>query len=184
VQHFSSATRRTFQPPFTQAKFPVHPAPAADLASIDKTLHAIRDLQARQQGEHTPQAQARPVERFVEVVPANVTKGLVAIANSYFRSRKKMLDPTTGEPHEAMSRVYKDVERIGRHLEEMGFKIQNHTGDAYDDGQPMKVITSNPRPEATRKYVLETLLPTIYWNDKIIQHGEIEIAVPTASTTI
>ena len=166
-----------------QAKFPVHPAPPADLATIDKTLHAMRDLQARHQEGQMPAA-ARTAERFVEVVPSNVTKGLIAIANSYFRAKKKMLDPTTGEPHEAMSRVYKDIERISRHLEEMGFKIQNHTGDAYDDGQPMKVITSNPRPEATRKYVLETLLPTIYWNDKIIQHGEIEIAVPSAPTTI
>lgn len=167
-----------------QAKFPVHPAPTAVLATINKTLNEIRDLQSRQQGGHMLPAQARPVERFVEVVPTNVTKGLIAIANSHFRAKKKMLDPTTGEPHEAMSRVYKDIERISRHLEEMGFKIQNHTGDAYDDGQPMKVITSNPRPEATRKYVLETLLPTIYWNDKIIQHGEIEIAVPSEPTTI
>ena len=166
-----------------QAKFPVPPAPSADLATINKTLHAIRDFQAREQGGQIQAGQACPVDRFVEVVPANVTKGLIAIANSYFRARKKMLDPTTGEPHEAMSRVYKDIERISRHFEEMGFKIQNHTGDAYDDGQPMKVITSNPRPEAARKYVLETLLPTIYWNDKIIQHGEIEIAVPSATTT-
>jgi hypothetical protein len=166
-----------------QAKFPVNPAPSADLATINKTLHAMRDLQALQQLGKVPAAQNEPVERFVEVVPASITKGLVAIANSYFRAKKKMLDPTTGEPHEAMSRVYKDIERISRHLEEMGFKIQNHTGDAYDDGQPMKVITSNPRPEATRKYVLETLLPTIYWNDKIIQHGEIEIAVPSAPAT-
>ena len=167
-----------------QAKFPAPHIPSADLTAIDKTLHAIRDFQARQQGGQMPAAQGHPVERFVEVIPTNITKGLVAIANSYFRAKKKMLDPTTGEPHEAMSRVYKDLERISRHLEEMGFKIQNHTGDAYDDGQPMKVITSNPRPEAARKYVLETLLPTIYWNDKIIQHGEIEIAVPSTPTTI
>ena len=58
-----------------------------------------------------------------------------------------------------MARVYKDIERIYRHLEEIGFTIKNHTGDPYDDGQPMKVITSQPRQDANRKYVLETLLP-------------------------
>jgi hypothetical protein len=110
-----------------------------------------------------------------------MVKGLAGIATSAWRARSKVVDPTTGEPHEAMARVFKDIERIYRHLEDIGFRIRSHTGDAYDDGQPMKVITSEPRPEATRKYVLATLLPTIYWNDHIIQHGEIEIAVPQAA---
>jgi hypothetical protein len=111
-------------------------------------------------------------------VPTSFIKGLLAIATSAWRAKAKMIDSTTGEPRPEMARVYKDIERIYRHLEEIGFTIKNHTGDPYDDGQPMKVITSQPRQDANRKYVLETLLPTIYWNDRIIQHGEIEIAIP------
>jgi hypothetical protein len=152
-------------------KFPIQPAPAADLATIDKLLTNVRAAHDRVQDPVRP----------VEVVPPNIVKGLAAIATSAWRARTKMVDGTTGEPHEPMTRVYKDVERIYRHLEELGVRVRNHTGDPYDDGQPMKVVTSEPRPEATRKYVLSTLLPTIYWNDHIIQHGEIEIAVPSAN---
>ena len=161
-----------------QVKVVTIPSAAPDLAALDKMLNDIRGQQLTQPLSEPPAA-SRPVE----VVPPTIIKGLAAIANSYFRAKKKIMDPTTGEPHESMARVYKDIERIYRHLEEMGVKIQDHTGDAYDDGQPMKVITSNPRSNATRKYVLETLTPTIYWNDRIIQHGEIEIATPTAQTT-
>ena len=160
-----------------RAQFPIHPASAGDLASIAKLLSDTQAILVR----HQPQQQPAPPGRAVEVVPPSVLKGLAAIANSAWRAETKMVDPTTGEPHETMTRVYKDIERIYRHLEEVGFRIRNHTGDPYDDGQPMKVITSEPRPEATRKYVLTTLLPTIYWNDHIIQHGEIEIAVPPAA---
>lgn len=159
-----------------QVKVGTIPSAASDLATLDKMLNDIRDKQGL---AHVP-SETAGAYRVVEVVPPAVIKGLAAIANSYFRAKKKMLDPTTGEPHEVMNRVYKDLERIYRHLEEMGFKIQDHTGDTYDDGQPMKVITSNPRSDATRKYVLETLTPTIYWNDRIIQYGEIEIATPIA----
>ena len=157
-----------------RTQFPIHPPPASDLASLAKLLSDTQAMLARHQPQHQHAAPTRPVE----VVPSNLVKGLAAIANSAWRAKTKMLDPTTGEPHEPMARVYKDIERIYRHLEDIGFRIRNHTGDPYDDGQPMKVVTSEPRPEATRKYVLTTLLPTIYWNDHIIQHGEIEIAVP------
>ena len=161
-----------------QAKMVAIPSIAPDLASIDHFLTALRN---HQEQKPMPTATAPVVEtRQVEVLPASITKGLVAIANTYFRAKKKMVDPTSGEPHESMARVYKDVDRIGRHLIEMGFEIKDHTGDAYDDGQPMKVITSNPRPEANRKYVLETLTPTIFWNNRIIQHAEIEIVIPAA----
>lgn len=153
------------------------PGIATDLATVQKVMTALR----HQHEQHAITSANPTVEtRQVEVVPPTISKGLVAIANTYFRAKKKMLDPTTGEPHESMARVYKDIDRIGRQLMEMGFQIKDHTGDAYDDGQPMKVITSNPRPEATRKYVLETLTPTIYWNDRIIQHAEIEIVTPIA----
>ena len=151
----------------------------ANLATVEKVLIEMRNLQAREQGVSV----STPEPRHIEVIPPAIVKGLLAIANSYFRAKKKMLDPTTGEPHEAMARVYKDIDRICRNLEDIGFKIKDHTGDPYDDGQPMKVITSGPRPDATRKYVIETLLPTIYWNDRIIQHGEIEIAVPATPAT-
>ena len=161
-----------------QVKMAAIPSIAPDLASIDHFLTALRN---HQEQKPMPPATAPVIEtRQVEVVPPTISKGLVAIANTYFRAKKKMLDQTTGEPHESMARVYKDIDRIGRQLMEMGFQIKDHTGDAYDDGQPMKVITSNPRPEATRKYVLETLTPTIYWNDRIIQHAEIEIVTPIA----
>lgn len=164
-----------------QAKLVSIPNVSHDLAAVHQMLTAFRDQQEQKQMRPTS---APLVEtRQVEVVPPFITKGLVAIANTYFRAKKKMLDPTSGEPHESMLRVYKDVDRIGRHLTEMGLHIKDHTGDVYDDGQPMKVITSNPRPDASRKYVLETLTPTIYWNDRIIQHGEIEIAVPATKTT-
>jgi hypothetical protein len=162
---------------FLRAQFPIQPAQAGDLATIATYLsNAEAMLDRRQHAQQTP-VPARPIE----VVPPNVVKCLAAIANSAWRVKTKMLDPTTGEPHEPMARVYKDIERIYRHLEEIGFRIRNHTGEPYDDGQPMKVVTSEPRPEATRKYVLTTLLPTIYWNDHIIQHGEIEIAVPPSA---
>src|SRR5437867_1180856 len=148
-----------------QTNFPINPPKENNLAAVAQFLSDTKALLAGQQA---------PPSRTTEVIPPAMVKGLVAIATSAWRARSKMVDPMTGEPHEPIARVLKDINRIYRHLEEIGFRIRNHTGEAYDDGQPMTVVTSEPRPEAMRKYVLATLLPTSYWNDHIIQHGEYE----------
>jgi hypothetical protein len=52
--------------------------------------------------------------------------------------------------------------------------------DTYDEGQPMKVIASKPTPGLTAKRVGETLLPSVFWNERLVQNGEVEIATPAA----
>lgn len=110
-------------------------------------------------------------------------KSIAAIATNTWRAKAKMADPTTGEIREEMKRVGRHIEAIYRNLAELGIVIQDHTGEAYDEGQPMKVIASKPTPGLDKKRVSETLLPSIFWNDRLIQNGEIEIAVPITSDT-
>jgi len=84
----------------------------------------------------------------------------------------------TGEVREDMKRVDRHIEAIRRDLEKVGIVIRDHTGDVYDEGQPMKVIASKPTQGLDKKRVSETLLPSIFWNNRLIQNGEIEIATP------
>jgi hypothetical protein len=70
-----------------------------------------------------------------------------------------MVDPATGEIREDLKRVGRHIEAIYRNLAEVGIVIRDHTGDAYDEGQPMKVIASKPTPGQDKKRVSETLLP-------------------------
>jgi hypothetical protein len=116
-------------------------------------------------------------------VTADYLKALVSIATNAWRAKVKMVDATTGEVREEMKRVDRHIEAICRSLAEVGVVIRDHTGDAYDEGQPMKVVASKPTPGLDRKQVSETLLPSIFWNNRLVQNGEIEIATPASSTT-
>jgi hypothetical protein len=103
---------------------------------------------------------------------------LVSIATNAWRAKTKMVDPVTGEIREEMSRVARHIEAIHRNLADFGVVIRDHTGEAYDEGQPMNVIASKPTAGLDKKHVSETLVPSIFWNDHLIQNGEVEIAVP------
>ena len=105
-------------------------------------------------------------------------RAIASIATNTWRAKTKMTNPVTGEIRDEMKRVARHVEAIYRNLAELGIVIRDHTGDAYDEGQPMKVVASKPTSGLDKKRVSETLLPSIFWNDRLIQNGEIEIAVP------
>jgi len=112
--------------------------------------------------------------------PTDFLKALVSIATNAWRAKVKMVDATTGEVLEEMKRVDRHIEAIYRSLAEVGIVIRDHTGDAYDEGQPMKVVASKPTPGLDKKRVSETLLPSIFWNNRLVQNGEIEIATPAS----
>jgi hypothetical protein len=116
-------------------------------------------------------------------VPSDYIKTLISIATNTWRAKAKMVDPSTGEIREDLKRVGRHIEAIYRNLAEVGIVIRDHTGDAYDEGQPMKVIASKPTPGQDKKRVSETLLPSIFWNNRLVQNGEIEIAIPLISQT-
>ena len=115
--------------------------------------------------------------------PTDYLKTLVSIATNAWRAKKKILDPVTGEVRDDMKRVDRHIEAIYRNLAEVGVVIRNHTGDAYDEGQPMKVVASKPTHGLEKKRVSETLLPSIFWNNRLVQNGEIEIATPASPNT-
>jgi hypothetical protein len=111
-------------------------------------------------------------------LPPKWDKAFAAIATNTWRAKTKMTDPVTDEFREEMKRVGRHIDAIYRNLAESGIVIRDHTGEAYDEGQPMKVIASKPTVGLDKKRVSETLLPSIFWNDRLIQNGEIEVAIP------
>ena len=116
-------------------------------------------------------------------LPTDYLKALVSIATNAWRAKTKMVDTASGEVRDEMKRVDRHIEAIYRNLADVGVVIRDHTGETYDEGQPMKVVASKPTPGLDKKRVSETLLPSIFWNNRLVQNGEIEIATPTSQNT-
>lgn len=112
------------------------------------------------------------------VVAPQLVKALVEIATHVWKAKTRMVDGLSGEVRDEMKRVYGDIERIYKCFDELGIVIKDHTGETFDYGLPLKVIATKPMT-VNEEVVTETLKPTIYWQDKIIQHGEVEIGTPS-----
>jgi hypothetical protein len=111
------------------------------------------------------------------VVAPQLVKALVDIATHVWKARGRMVDSVSGEVRDEMKRIYGDMERIYKCFDELGIVIKDHTGETFDYGLPLKVIATKPMA-IKEEIVTETLKPTIYWQDNIIQHGEVEVGTP------
>lgn len=89
----------------------------------------------------------------------------------------------TEELSKPLQKLSRDVKRTWDTLTQGGIEIKDHTGGDYEGGMALRVITSQPVSGLNRRQIIETLKPTIYYKDKIIQMGEVVVGVPEETET-
>ena len=79
------------------------------------------------------------------------------------------------------NKISLDMDSVLTTLTNNGIDIKDHTGDNYYDGMALHVIASQPLEGLTDKKIIETLRPTIYYQKKVVQRGEVIVGIPTSS---
>lgn len=106
-----------------------------------------------------------------------MTRSLALLATQAWKLRQKMT-AADGSVRDESKRLFRHVEAMYEVFSSLGLEIKDHTGDNFDYGLPVRVITAQPTPGLAQERVIETVKPTIYWQKKIIQVGEVVIATP------
>lgn len=128
----------------------------------------------------------RPAAQPVRATPSTEAKTdyfrvIVSVATNAWRAENEVLDPHTGRIRAGMESLATHIEAIYQNLGEFGIVIHDHTGAAYDESQSLNVLEVIPTPGLDKTLITETVLPSIYWNDRLIQNGEVKIATPLPS---
>jgi hypothetical protein len=77
-----------------------------------------------------------------------------------------------------VKRLTRDLEATLDALRQGGIEIKDHTGEKYDTGMALRVITFQPVAELSCEKVIETIRPTIYYKDRIVRMGEVIVGKP------
>jgi hypothetical protein len=108
---------------------------------------------------------------------------IVVIATNMWRAKSKLVDRSSGLPHEDTKRTYRHVESALDALTEMGVVIRDLLNEPYDPGLPVNVLTYQPSPGITHDTVIEVVRPTILWRDEVVQVGEVVVGTPVEETS-
>jgi len=108
------------------------------------------------------------------------TKLLEEVGTGLWRLRQKMLQPGTDQPLDEMRRAYRHLESIWDALAQADIQIRDHTGELVPEGGifSLKVLAYQPKAGISHEEVQETIRPSIYYKDKMIQMGEVIISKP------
>jgi hypothetical protein len=106
------------------------------------------------------------------------TRCLAEIATTLWRLETKMLDDT-GVPLPEFRNLYRHVRSGIDTLQDAGITIQTHRDAPFDPGLLLTVVAYQPSPGLDRERVLETIRPTLYFADRVIQNGEVIVGTPT-----
>jgi len=95
-----------------------------------------------------------------------------------WRAKLKMIDTQSGEPLEETRRALRPIESILDLLRQNGFEIKDRTNTPYVIGMLEKVVTWEEKEGLTSEVIIETIKPTIVYQEKVLKQGEIIVGVP------
>jgi len=110
--------------------------------------------------------------------PTPALDQIAAIATHVWRAKNKLIDPVSGQPREETRRTYRHIESTLDALTQMGVAIRDQLNEPYDPGLPVNVLTFQPMPGLNRDTIVEVLRPTIIWQDRVLQIGEVIVGTP------
>jgi hypothetical protein len=113
---------------------------------------------------------------------ADEDRFLADLATRVWRIRHSMWKPGGQEPYAEVSRSYRHVERLMAALEDLGIVISDKTGDAYDPGLSVRVLSTEPVENIHGEVIKETLSPTVYRKGRLIQQAQIVVGTPAKSS--
>lgn len=128
--------------------------------------------------EEKPQDAPQPSQAAAAERSKDLTNLVAVLATGLWRIRQRILKEGNGEPPEEWRRLYRYVESAWDALHSAGAEVHDHTGERYVTGMALRVLAFQPREGVAGETVEETIKPSIFFRDRLIQRGEVLVTTP------
>jgi hypothetical protein len=162
--------------------------PGKDALEISRAATGIEDSLNALQRELDSITQSPAPSPSLSRDSESIERTMAILATQAWRMGNRLIDSDTKEARETLES--RDCRNVGRAWETImdelltfGVTIKDRTGENYDEGLPEKVVNGEPRAGLTHPRIIETLKPTIYLEQKIIQLGDIIVGLPTQTNS-
>ncbi len=149
-------------------------------APLEQAMTELRGLSEAISEAHAAAAKAMAVQspESNEPPPSLNPATLAALATNVWRARAKLIDSSTNQPYADARRAMRHIEASLEGLQQLHVVIKDFSNEVFDPGMPLKVLAYQPSEGIIRDTVIEVLRPTILWQDKVLQLGEVVVGTP------
>lgn len=111
--------------------------------------------------------------------PALDDGAIAAVATGLWRTRRRMVDPATGEANRAVRRPFRHLQSTWAALAEAGVVIEDHDGSRFNPGLALEVLGPfQPTAGLRWDQVIETVRPSVYVDGRTVQIGQVIVGTP------
>lgn len=123
-----------------------------------------------------------PAPRVESLAPAkNMDSFLAELATGLWRLRQKMVKPGTDQPLDEVRKAFRHLESTWDLLVQEGVEVKDFTNAPFNSGMMLKVVSYEETPGLSHEVVVETIKPTVLYNGRPVQIGEVIVGTPAAS---
>ena len=137
-----------------------------DILKYRHTINAIPKTE--QELDQIAQSEVKDLEKII-----------ADIATGVWRMRDKFKKVDMDDLPDEIKKAHRYVQSTWDALTTNKVEIRDHTNEKFPQGSPaLKVIASQPTPSVQYEVITETIKPTIYYNGRLIQMGQVIVATP------
>lgn len=100
------------------------------------------------------------------------------IATGIWRMKNKFSTVTMDDMPDEIKKAYRHVESTLDAISNAKVEVRDQTNEKYVAGMALKVIAFQPSSSVHIEMISETIRPSIFYNDKLIQMGEVIVKTP------
>lgn len=108
----------------------------------------------------------------------NLQKLIADIATGVWRMRNKFSMVNIEDLPDEMKKANRHLESVWDALASAKVETRDHTSEKYVPGMALKVIAFQPTPHVQAERITETIKPSVFYKDTLIQVGEVIVATP------
>jgi hypothetical protein len=116
---------------------------------------------------------ARPTGQNMDVL-----KTVAAVATALWRVRTKLKAESKAELPSELRHLPRHIESAWDALASGGFEVKDHKGELCVPGMAVNPVTYTPAPSVPPNTIVESLKPTLFWKDLLIQRADVILAAP------
>jgi hypothetical protein len=112
----------------------------------------------------------------------DLLKLLAEVATGMWRIKRKFSAIDTDQLQDEMKKAHRYVQSTWDALTSNKVEIRDHTNEKFPEGNPaLKVIAFQPTSSVQYEVIAETIKPTVYYNGRLIQMGQVIVEIPQST---
>jgi hypothetical protein len=132
-------------------------------------------------GKNIPESTTRGRDEAHKSIDSDTYSLISDLATGIWRIKRRIDRESRDQDSDEWRGIYRHMEATCDLLEKHRIEVKDDIGHKYVVGMAAQVLAFQPSADVDQETIIETVRPSVYYKDILIQRGEVIVATPMAT---